>query len=289
MDDHQSSPLRSPKSPGQGLASPESVGRRDEAAKPVTGFAFTYSHPDPKQQSMSAAKAKQYKSTLSQAERLRKAQQASAESASGRASRQSKDSKLLETVSDDESISSGHSSEMDEYEREMAGSTGVSSANISSGGLGRASMRSRPGSKTSGAYINSSQSSPKTAKSPPPPVKPKPTSLFSSDYLTSSSLNRSGRTNASPGGYGAPNITHASRKLMVTNADGSTIETEEVLDPKTSYMNSRNPQAGGAGKSPSSFASTTTKPVVVGVVPSSAHSTSTTPVKQALGTFTESL
>ncbi|OTF69916.1 hypothetical protein BLA29_014171, partial [Euroglyphus maynei] len=87
----------------------------------------------------------------------------------------------------------------------------------------------------------------------PPPTKPKPASIF--DYKSSN--NRQPPHSQQEQGFNGPKITHASRKRVVTSSDGSTYETEEILEPST--MTSM----------------TTTKPKVVGVVPSTTASTTT--------------
>lgn len=166
---------------------------------------------------------------------------------SGRFSRQSKDSKL-EELSSNSSISSGSSS-LDEYEKEsypVPTDTGTKKSTPSSQKKTKPTVMPKPQMGASVEPILSSSSIKRGIKSPPPPTKPKPTSLF--DYQPSS-------TTASYAGYSGPKITHASRKRMVTNADGSTYETEEILEPSTMLTSK-------------------TKPVVVGVLPSTQDSVS---------------
>lgn len=193
----------------------------------------------------------------------------------GRGSRLSKDSKLEHSSS--ESISSGSS--LDEYEKENVGSIKpsslktVTSVGVSSGFTSKPATSTRPYTSSNlskpaqsslitpafGKSPSLSSSTAPATKSPPPPVLPKPTSLFdqpsSAGALKSSSSFQQNQRSTMYGkdGYGQPTITHASRKLMVTNADGSTIETEEILEPETMTSHST---------------TTKTKPVVVGVVPS---------------------
>lgn len=186
----------------------------------------------------------------------------------GRGSRLSKDSKLEHSSS--ESISSGSS--LDQYEKENVGSIKASSSKTAPSATTSKPVSSprtytgKPAESTliKPAFGKSPLLSSSSAKSPPPPVLPKPTSLFDSPsssgggaaLKSSSSFQQNQRATmyGKDGGYGQPTITHASRKLMVTNADGSTIETEEILEPETMTSHST---------------TTKTKPVVVGVVPSS--------------------
>lgn len=188
---------------------------------------------------------------------------------SGRISRQSKDSKL-EGSSSESSISSGAS--LDEYEKESY--TGSSRPAGDASTVGRAGSRtSKKAAPTSGRQMTSPASSSKSGsvKSPPPPTKPKPTSLFEYQPQSSgksSSFQQTQQASTYQDGYSAPKITHASRKRVVTNADGSTIETEEILEPTTMTSHSM-------AKS---------KPVVVGVVPSTPASTYSRPDSVLLAT-----
>ncbi|UXI16706.1 Transcription initiation factor TFIID subunit 2 [Sarcoptes scabiei] len=193
---------------------------------------------------------------------------------SGRFSRQSKDSKLEELSS--ETSQSSSSSSLDEYEKETCvGEPSPSETQhrkkqpvSSSSSLSKYGTAASPRSFTKGVdrlddqmQHTYSSSERKSVKSPPP-TKPKPTSIFDyqskpiGSYPLSSSYNQSFASSQDQGHMG-PKITHASRKRIVTNADGSTYETEEILEP--------------------AMALTKTKPVVVGVLPSSYSTSSTYP------------
>ncbi|KAH7641834.1 erythrocyte membrane protein band 4.1 like coracle isoform X2 [Dermatophagoides farinae] len=177
---------------------------------------------------------------------------------SGRFSRQSKDSKL-EELSSESSISSSSSS-LDQYEKESyaepTNTAGVSTKFPPSGMKTKPALSPKPQNiDRSSVPISPGQRSLKSP--PPPPTKPKPASIF--DYQSSNNRPSSFHQPhpQQEHGYSGPKITHASRKRVVTNSDGSTYETEEILEP--SSMTSM----------------TTTKPKVVGVVPSTTASTTT--------------
>nr|XP_027198882.1 protein 4.1 homolog isoform X2 [Dermatophagoides pteronyssinus] len=174
---------------------------------------------------------------------------------SGRFSRQSKDSKL-EELSSESSISSSSSS-LDQYEKESyvepTTTTGASAKLPPSG------IKTKPALSPKPQNVDRSTGQRSLKSPPPPPTKPKPTSIFdslSNNRLSSSSSSQQPYSQQEQG-YNGPKITHASRKRVVTNSDGSTYETEEVLDPS------------------SLTSMTTTKPKVVGVVPSTTSSTTT--------------
>ncbi len=189
-------------------------------------------------------------------------------SSSGRISRQSKDSKLEGSSS--ESLESSGGSSLDEYEKESYGLGGGGSSKPPR----TASSKPKTTTTTSGyrqPIITSPAVSTKssTTKSPPPPTKPKPasTSIFEYQHAprsggstyqqmsAASTYHDPHGTSTGAGGYlGGPKITHASRKRVVTNADGSTIEMEEILEPATMTSHATTTK--------------TSKPVVVGVLPS---------------------
>lgn len=279
------SPLRSP-TYARSPTSPSS--------RPVTGLAFTYkpdspatlkdsqhlqSRISPSAKKPLAAKGQEHMSASSRtshypvkssptmvtidekkskSKSLRPSSSTTPDTLSGRMSRQSKDSKL-DVSGSDSSISSGHSSSLDEYEKESyvdsiktSQTQGYKSATYSSPSKKVPSSRQSAISPISGKTSSSS-----SVKSPPPPIKPKPTSLFEYQPQIKSAF-QSHPASSYQDGYSAPKITHASRKRVVTNSDGSTVETEEVLEPS----------------SMTSMATTTkSKPVVVGVVPSTQSST----------------
>lgn len=173
---------------------------------------------------------------------------------SGRTSRQSKDSKLEE--SDNESSISSGSSSLDEYEKESyVGSIKPKPVTTTAAVGATRKPFSSTASPAPYGQTKSLTKPPVGAKSPPPPpVKPKPTSLFDYHHPQKGTPYSS----AYQDGLGGPKITHASRKRVITNADGSTYETEEILEPSSLTSHST---------------ATKTKPVVVGVVPSTQSST----------------
>ena len=193
-------------------------------------------------------------------------------SSSGRISRQSKDSKLEGSSS--ESLESSGGSSLDEYEKESYGLGGGGSSKPPRTASSKPKTTTTTTTTTSGyrqPIITSPAVSTKssTTKSPPPPTKPKPasTSIFEYQHAprsggstyqqmsAASTYHDPHGTSTGAGGYlGGPKITHASRKRVVTNADGSTIEMEEILEPATMTSHATTTK--------------TSKPVVVGVLPS---------------------
>lgn len=192
-------------------------------------------------------------------------------SSSGRISRQSKDSKLEGSSS--ESLESSGGSSLDEYEKESYGLGGSGSSKPPRAASSKPKTTTTTTSSTGyrQPIITSPAVSTKssTTKSPPPPTKPKPasTSIFEYQHAprsggstyqqmsAASTYHDPHGTSTGAGGYlGGPKITHASRKRVVTNADGSTIEMEEILEPATMTSHATTTK--------------TSKPVVVGVLPS---------------------
>lgn len=292
------SPLRSPNS----ARSPQATS--PTSTRPVTGFAFTYKPDSPaslkdsqrspsktsprsptgRRPPLSATTKTEYATTtpkvsshsvkspssmVSSDERKSKSRSTASKprtpdllgSSSGRISRQSRDSKL-EGSSSESSIKSSSSS-LDEYEKESY--------------VGSIKATKSPSTKSAAMKSPSNRPlispKPSQSKSPPPPTKPKPSSLFEYQPPSkTSSLHQSQQvTNYNPDGFsGGPKITHASRKRVVTNADGSTIETEEILEPSSMTSHST---------------TTKTKPVVVGVVPSTQPGTTYTRPDSVFGQF----
>ena len=161
---------------------------------------------------------------------------------SGRASRQSRESAL--DSSDDETVSSDSDSMVDEYEKdesrhETIGQTRASPAT-------QVKTPITPTSAARSAFFDRPTPAPKPVlKSVSPVSMNRPwvnRRTESTDWRKSSEELKQ---------QSLPRFTHLSRKRVVTNADGSVVETEEVLEP-------------------SALSSLTgpSKPVVVGVVPS---------------------
>lgn len=253
----RSTPARTPVQ--QSAKSPTSPG-----TKPMTGFAFTYKpdspavSPSTKQTKVSTASSREqfFSSTAGSPRPPTQASSTPRSTStrpvvtspdmSGRSSRQSKDSKL-DPSSDSESSSSGS---LDQYEKE----------DVSKSRTPKPSLRSS---------LSNQQQSPSASKfkSPPPQTKPKPSSTSIFDYPSSrtnemssselSTYKHSSSVNNRESAIG-PKITMASRKRVVTNADGSTVETEEVLEPSSMTSHST---------------TTKSKPVVVGTIPSTQPST----------------
>ncbi|RWS31118.1 band 4.1-like protein 3 [Leptotrombidium deliense] len=159
------------------------------------------------------------------------------EGGSGRASRQS----TLESVSSSSSVSSD-SSMVKEYENETIKDPVITATPSKTTKIEHFPVSKPPtATKPSPTYVSSK-----------PQAAAKPSSHI--PYVSKAAAKPTESkvvTHQKP--VGAPRITHVSRKRVITNADGSVEETEEIMEP--------------SAPSPTSIPAS--KPVVVGVVPTS--------------------
>lgn len=131
----------------------------------------------------------------------------------------------------------------------------TSPKSVETGRTSRQSKDSKLESSSSASSVSSSSSMDeyeREAVKQDPTITASPVKTIAKTIKTAKPTERSRIVSTQPTG---PKITHASRKRVVTNADGTVEEMEEVLEP-----DSIGPM-------------TATKPVIIGVVPSAATKT----------------